>query len=444
MAVTKIKPIKSTVKKALDYIQNPDKTDGKLLVSSFGCSFETADIEFQMMLKQAAMHKGNNLAHHLIQSFEPGEATPELAHEIGRQLADEVLGSKYEYVLSTHIDKGHIHNHILFCAVDMVEHKKYVSNKQSYGFIRRTSDRLCWENGLSVVKPGQSKGKSYAEYTAEKTGTSWKGKLKITIDALIPLSKDFDDFLRRMEAAGYEIKRGKYISFRAPGQERFTRCKTLGESYTEEAITDRIKGKPVARAPKPERKGVSLLIDIENSIKTQQSAGYEHWAKIENLKRAAKTVNFITEHGIDAYGDLESKIAKLAAANDGVAAALKGAERRLADKALLMKHVTTYRQTRPVADDYKRAKDKPRYRREHESALILYEAAARTLKEQGITKLPDLAALKTEYDRLAAEKEKLAAEYGKAKRTMQEYGVIKKNVDGILRRAPEQERTQEL
>ena len=154
MAVTKIHPIKSTLKKALDYIENPDKTDGKMLVSSFGCSYETADIEFEMLLAQA-MQKGNNLAHHLIQSFAPGEATPEQAHEIGRRLADEVLQGKYPYVLTTHIDKGHVHNHIIFCAVDMVNYRKYVSNKQSYSFIRRTSDRLCKEQGLSVVKPGQ-------------------------------------------------------------------------------------------------------------------------------------------------------------------------------------------------------------------------------------------------------------------------------------------------
>lgn len=443
MAVTKIKPIKSTVKKALDYIQNPAKTDGKLLVSSYGCSFETADIEFQMELEQA-MQKGNNIAHHLIQSFEPGEATPEQAHEIGRQLADEVLGGKYEYVLSTHIDKGHIHNHIIFCAVDMVEHKKYISNKQSYAYIRRTSDRLCRENGLSVVKPRQNKGKSYAEYQAEKIGASWKGTLKIAIDALIPLSADFDDFLRRMETAGYKIKRGKYISFRAPGQERFTRCKTLGESYTEDAITGRIEGKPAVYLPKPERKGISLLIDIENSIKAQQSAGYERWAKIQNLKQAAKTMNFLTEHGITEYAGLETKIAGLVAANGDAAAALKGVEKRLADMALLIKHVTTYKQIKPVADDYRRAKDKPRFKREHESALILYEAAARALKESGITKLPDLAALKAEYAKAEAEKERLYAQYGEVKKELKEYGVVKQNVDGILRRTPEQERTQEL
>ena len=162
MAVTKIHPIKSTLKKALDYIENPDKTEGKMLVTSFGCSYETADIEFEMLLAQA-IQKGNNLAHHLIQSFAPGEATPEQAHEIGKQLADEVLQGKYSYVLTTHIDKGHVHNHLIFCAVDMVNHRKYNSNRQSYAYIRRTSDRLCREHGLSVVQPSRDKGKSYAE-----------------------------------------------------------------------------------------------------------------------------------------------------------------------------------------------------------------------------------------------------------------------------------------
>ena len=206
MAVTKIHPIKSTLKKALDYIENPDKTEDKMLVSSFGCSYETADIEFEMLLAQA-IQKGNNLAHHLIQSFAPGEATAEQAHEIGRQLADEVLQGKYPYVLTTHIDKGHVHNHLIFCAVDMVNHRKYNSNRQSYAYIRRTSDRLCREHGLSVVQPSRDKGKSYAEWDAGRKGKSWKAKLKAAIEAVIPQAKDFDDFLRLMAAQGYEIKR---------------------------------------------------------------------------------------------------------------------------------------------------------------------------------------------------------------------------------------------
>ena len=159
MAVTKIKPIKSTLSKALDYIENPDKTDGKMLVSSFGCSYETADIEFEYTLSQA-LQKGNNLAFHLIQSFEPGEVDYQKAHEIGKQLADAVTKGQHEYVLTTHIDKGHVHNHIIFCAVNFVDHHKYNSNKRSYYGIRNMSDKLCRENGLSVVVPGKgSKGK---------------------------------------------------------------------------------------------------------------------------------------------------------------------------------------------------------------------------------------------------------------------------------------------
>ena len=249
MAVTKIKPIKSTLSKALDYIQNPDKTDGKTLVSSFGCSYETADIEFEYTLSQARQ-KGNNLAFHLIQSFEPGEVDCEKAHTIGKQLADAVTKGQHEYVLTTHIDKGHIHNHIIFCAVNFVDYHKYNSNKRSYYGIRNISDKLCRENGLSVVIPGKgSKGKSYAEYQAEKTGTSWKGKLKIAVDTLIPQVASFEELLQRLQAAGYEIKPGKYISCRAPGQERFTRIKTLGADYTEEAIKERIAGKHTIVVP---------------------------------------------------------------------------------------------------------------------------------------------------------------------------------------------------
>ena len=353
MAVTKIKPVKSTLSKALDYIENPDKTDGKMLISSFGCSYETADIEFGYTLSQA-LDKGNNLAFHLIQSFAPGEVDYEKAHEIGKQLADAVTKGQHEYVVTTHIDKGHIHNHIIFCAVNFVDHHKYNSNKRSYYGIRNMSDKLCRENGLSVVVPGKgSKGKSYAEYQAEKTGTSWKGKLKIAVDALIPQVSSFEELLTRLQAAGYEIKPGKYVSCRAPGQERFTRLKTLGADYTEEAIRERIAGRraKAAKAPR-EQRGVSLLIDIENSIKAAQSKGYEQWAKIHNLKQAAKTMNFLTEHKIEQYADLVSRLADMAAESGQAADALKNAEKRLADMAVLIKNVSTYQKTKPVYDWY--------------------------------------------------------------------------------------------
>ena len=443
MAVTKIKPVKSTLSKALDYIENPDKTDGKMLISSFGCSYETADIEFGYTLSQA-LDKGNNLAFHLIQSFAPGEVDYEKAHEIGKQLADAVTKGQHEYVVTTHIDKGHIHNHIIFCAVNFVDHHKYNSNKRSYYGIRNMSDKLCRENGLSVVVPGKgSKGKSYAEYQAEKTGTSWKGKLKIAVDALIPQVSSFEELLQRLQAAGYEIKPGKYVSCRAPGQERFTRLKTLGADYTEEAVRERIAGRrtKVAKAPR-EQRGVSLLIDIENSIKAAQSKGYEQWAKIHNLKQAAKTMNFLTEHKIEQYADLVSRIEEMAAESGQAADALKNAEKRLAEMAVLIKNVSTYQKTKPVYDAYRKARNREKYRAGQEQAIILHEAAVRSLKAAGIAKLPNLAALQSEYEALQAQKEALYADYGKLKKKVREYDIIKQNIDSILQadRQPEREK----
>ena len=444
MAVTKIKPIKSTLSKALDYIQNPDKTDGKMLVSSFGCSYETADIEFEYTLSQA-LGKGNNLAFHLIQSFEPGEVDYETAHKIGKQLADAVTKGQHEYVLTTHIDKGHVHNHVIFCAANFVDHRKYNSNKRSYYGIRNMSDKLCRENGLSVVVPGKgSKGKSYAEYQAEKTGTSWKGKLKTAIDALIPQVSSFEELLQRLQAAGYEIKPGKYISCREPGQERFTRLKTLGADYTEDALKERIEGKRTraAKAPRADR-GVSLLIDIQNSIKAAQSRGYEQWAKIHNLKQAAKTMNFLTEHKIEQYDDLTAKIAEIQTESEQAADALKNVEKRLADMAVLMKNVSTYQKTKPVYDAYRKAKNKEKYRAGQERAIILHEAAARSLKAAGVSKLPNLAALKAEYEKLQTQKEALYADYGKLKKQVKEYDVIKQNIDSILQAEKQPEREKE-
>ena len=329
MAVTKIKPVKSALSKALEYIDNPDKTDNQMLISSIGCSYETADIEFGYTLSQER-DKGNNLAFHLIQSFAPGEVDYQKAHEIGRQLADAVTKGQHEYVLTTHIDKGHIHNHIIFCAVNFVDHHKYVSNKRTYYGIRNMSDKLCRDNGLSVVVPGK-------------------------------------------------------------------RTRTV-------------------KVPKQQRGGVSLLIDIENSIKAAQSRGYEQWAKIHNLKQAAKTMNYLTENKIEQYADLVSRIEEMAAESGQAADALKNAEKRLAEMAVLIKNVSTYQKTKPVYDAYRKARNREKYRAGQEQAIILHEAAARSLKAAGIAKLPNLAAPQSEYEALQAQKEALYADYGKLKK----------------------------
>lgn len=439
MAVTKTHPIKSTLKAAIDYICNPEKTDGKLLVSSFGCTAETADIEFSWTRRQS-IDKGTNLGRHLIQAFEPGEVSPEEAHEIGMQLAKEILGGKYEFVLTTHIDKEHVHNHLIFNAVSFQDHKHYHSNKRSYHYIRRTSDCLCKEHGLSVIVPGRDKGKSYIEHQTTQAGTSYKAKLKAAIDRLIPASKDFEDLLLRLQREGYEIKRGKYISCRASDQERFTRIKTLGMDYTEDGIAARIAGRSrQSHRPKVRDGRISLLIDIQNNIKAQQSAGFAHWAKLNNLKQAAKTMNFLTEHGIDSIEQLEEKLAALTEQNDIALAAIKETEQRITDLTLVMKHAATYRQLRPTYDRYRQARDKEKFLRGNESEIILFEAAARELKRLGAVPVPSADRMKAELAELGTRKEQLLTEYRSVQRTEKEYETIKQNVDMLLSQPERQE-----
>ena len=309
MAVTKIKPIRGTVNKALAYILDPKKTDDELYVSSYGCAAsDAAAKEFEWtrnLAVQQGMQMPKVIARHLIQSFDVGEVSPEVAHEIGKQFADEWLKGKYEYVIATHIDKGHCHNHIIFNSVNYVDFHAYRSNKQTYRQMRQLSDEICKEYGLSVIPPSQSKGMSYKEYTEAKRGTSWKQKLKQTIDRCVITAKDYDEFLKMMQDAGYEIKTGKYISFRAEGQERFTRAKTIGENYTEERIKERIQGRnPRKRQIQTGRKAISLIGDIQDRIKLIDSKGYEHKAKLTILKEAARTLNYLTEnnHVVDEYG----------------------------------------------------------------------------------------------------------------------------------------------
>ena len=440
MAVTKTHPIKSTLKAAIDYILNPEKTDGKLLASSFGCGLETADIEFAWTRKNS-IDKGTHLGRHLIQAFEPGETTPEQAHEIGMQLANEILGGKYEFVLTTHIDKGHIHNHLIFNSVNFVDYHHYHSNKQSYHYIRRVSDRLCKEHGLSVIIPSKDKGKSYIEHTAEKAGTSYKAKLKASIDRLIPVCSNFEELLHHLQNEGYEIKQGKYISCRAGGQERFTRMKTLGIDYTEESIAARIAGRPrPSKQPKQNDKRINLLIDIQNNIKAQESAGFAHWAKINNLKQAAKTMNFLTEHGISSYAELEDRMAVATATRDKLLASIKTTESRMADLTLLMKHAATYRELKPVYEAYRKSSDKEKFLRGHESNIILFEASAKSIKGMKIDKLPSAEKMQSEHDALIAEKETLYTVYKTARKEAAEYSVIKQNVDALLSIPKEQER----
>lgn len=423
--------------KAIAYILNPEKTDEKLLVSSYGCASETAAREFEWTRK-IAEQKGMNpvriIARHVIQSFEIGEVTPELAHEIGKQFADEILGGKYEYVLTTHIDKDHVHNHLIFNSVDFVDYHAYKSYKRIYYDMREVSDRLCKENGLSVIPPSQNKGMGYKEYTEAKRGTSWKQKLKQTIDRLVITAKDYDDFLRLMQEAGYEIKTGKYISFRAEGQERFTRSKTIGENYTEERIKERIAG----RTPRRNRrqtvpKGISLIGDIQERIRLIDSKGYEYKAKLTILKEAARTLNYLTENNLLQYADLEKKVEDVHSSYDRTGKELKVVEARLREVQPLIKNISNYQRLKPVYDAFQKAKDKPSFKAKHEAELVIFEAARSTLLAmQGDEKLPSLKTLQAEQQRLLDEQQRLYDERAKLKKEVKQIETIKSNVDTFL------------
>ena len=310
MAVTKIHPIKTTLKKAIDYICNGDKTDDEIYVTTQLCSRENAHKEFELTKKQFNS-RTKTLAHHLIQSFVPEEVSFEEAHQVGIELCEKILGDKYEYVLATHIDKDHINNHIIFNSIDVDEGKVYHSYYGSYMAIRNHSDRLCKEHNLSVIDQGTEKEineikrrkfVSWHDWNEDKKGSSYKSRVQFDIDRSIQQSVNWQNFLDRMENYGYEIKFGKHIAFRSKNQQRFTRAKTIGDNYTEERIRDRILNKD---------RELGNIIDIKNNEKVKSSKGYEHWATKHNMTTAANTMIAIRDKGFHSMTELESEIKRL-------------------------------------------------------------------------------------------------------------------------------------
>ena len=310
MAVTKIHPIKTTLKKAIDYICNGDKTDDEIYVTTHLCSRENAHKEFELTKKQFHS-RTKTLAHHLIQSFVPEEVSFEEAHQVGIELCEKILEGKYEYVLATHIDKDHIHNHIIFNSIDVDEGKVYHSYYGSYMNIRNQSDKLCREHNLSVIDQEtqreineikRRKFVNWYDWSEDKKGSSYKSRLQFDIDRTIKQSINWQDFLSKMGSYGYEIKIGKHVAFKNKNQQRFTRSKTIGVNYTEERIKDRIRNKD---------KEIGNIIDIKKSEKARSSKGYEQWAARQNLKTAASSLVEIRNKGFNSMEELERDISRI-------------------------------------------------------------------------------------------------------------------------------------
>jgi len=302
MAITKIHPIRRTLNKAVKYITNPAKTETELFVSTYACTRESIIQDFEYTREHASLigRDSNTLAQHIIQSFAPGEVTPEEAHAIGMELARKYTDSKHEYICATHLDRGHLHNHIILNHVSFVDGHCFRNNIQHTKELRRMSDEICEAHGLSVIKTPKAKGKSYYEWQCWRNGTSYKKRLKDNIDMVIPMVESYGEFLIKMQQLGYEIKTGKYDSFRMNEQERFTRSKTLGTDYTREAIEQRIREKnviptePVITDPAHIRvwkydQKLGLIENTHNYLLFIQSPYLRQRAAIIDAKKVAAT-----------------------------------------------------------------------------------------------------------------------------------------------------------
>lgn len=437
MAITKIHPIKATLNLAIEYITDTKKTDEQILVSTNKCHPASAHTQF-LKRREEQNTRGNVLARHLIQSFLPGETTPEIAHQIGLELCKNILKGEYEFILSTHIDKGHIHNHIIFNNVNMATGKCYQSNKRSYHQIRYQSDKLCKEHNLSVVdeyyerfkKKYKTNGKSWYENEQSKKGNSWKSRLQFDIDRMIPQSKNWAEFIQKMTELGYEIKYGKHIAFKQKGKERFTRAKTIGEDYTEDRIKDRISESNIKKTF-PVKKRIGNIIDITNNPKIQQSKGYKCWATKHNLRVASDTVLSMREKGFQSLAQLDNSIKKSADKRQSLQEKIKKLEKKIETLSMSMEQAHNVNKYRQVYQEYKKNPGDKDFAREHKAEILLYENALEALKKS-YSKMPNSKQLFEKLEDLNQKKNTLIQEYSSAKSEMNELYQIRKNYEQYI------------
>ena len=432
-----------------DYDQKAEKTNDGELVSFYMCSPETAAEEFEISKqlyhqitgrKQSPEH--DIIMYRIIQSFKPGEISPEDANRLGYELAMKFTRGQHQFVVSTHVDKAHIHTHIEFNSTNLNCDAKFQNVKNSAFILRRLNDELCRAHGISVIENPKPSAKKQKEIAAVKYGTSHKEQLRQTIDRVLPDCQGYDDFLAKMRAEGYEIREGKKLSFRAPGWDRFTRSDKLGADYTKEALRDRSTNRggrsSAARKAVPHAgRKVNMLIDIQAKMAAGKGAGYERWAKIFNLKEAAKTLNFLIENDLTDYDELTARAEQAGDRFDEVSRRIKQLEGRMADVAQLKTHIINYSKTREVYAAYKKSRHKKELLAEHGDEIAKHEAAKRAFDALGGKPIPKATQLSEQYAALLAEKQEQYAEYKVLRQDMIAYRTAKQNVDKILGLVPE-------
>lgn len=452
MATTRLMPlhigkgrdISTAIADIIDYVENPQKTDFGKFIYGYECDTRIADAEFLLSKRQYFNQTGRSqgaddvIAYHLRQAFKPGEVTPEEANQIGRELALKLTKGNHAFVVCTHIDKHHVHNHIIINSTTLDCQKKFRNFWGSTWAIRRMNDKLCLEHGLSIVEDPKPSRTHYGTWLGNKKQPSFQEQIRRAIDAALEEKpKDFEELLKKLEAAGIEVNRErKHLRFRVPGQEKYTRCDTLKGDYTEQAIKERIAGtrtvKPQRVAPTKPVSKVGLLVDIEAAIRAGKGPGYERWAKVFNLKQLSQAVIYLKEHGNMSYEDLQERTVAVTERFNALSTQIKDMESKMTANGELQKQIVNYAKTRAVYIEYRKAGYSKKFRSEHETEILLHQAAKKHFDSLGITKLPSVKSLREEYDGLLEQKRKAYAAYKQARAEMKELHNVKANVDYLL------------
>lgn len=452
MATTRLMPlhigkgrdISTAIADIIDYVENPQKMDFGKFIYGYECDTRIADAEFLLSKRQYFNQTGRSqgaddvIAYHLRQAFKPGEVTPEEANQIGLELALKLTKGNHAFVVCTHIDKHHVHNHIIINSTTLDCQRKFRNFWGSTWAIRRMNDKLCLEHGLSIVEDPKPSRTHYGTWLGSKKQPSFQEQIRRAIDAALEEKpKDFEELLKKLESAGVEVNRErKHLRFRVPGQDKYTRCDTLKGDYTEQAIKERIAGtrtvKPRRTSPTKPVSKVGLLVDIEAAIRAGKGPGYERWAKVFNLKQLSQAVIYLKEHGNMSYEDLQERTAAVTNRFNALSTQIKDLESQMTANGELQKQIVNYAKTRAVYIEYRKAGYSKKFRSEHEAEILLHQAAKKHFDSLGITKLPSVKSLREEYAGLLEQKRKAYAAYKQARAEMKELHNVKANVDYLL------------
>ena len=425
----------------VDYASNPEKTENGQLVTGFGCDPKTAAAEFELMRKSYMQITGRDrkdevIAYQLRQSFKPGEVSPEEANQIGNELASRFLKGNHAYIVATHTDKAHIHNHIIFCATTLDCRHKFRNFLGSGKALGRLSDQICMEHKLSVVGNPRMHDTNYDHWQGNKAKLSARDHLRMAIDEILQKHPDgFEALIKMLEEAGWQVKRGKQPSFCAPDGKRFIRMDSLGEAYTEKAIREVLDGLRVHNPYKTRRmkSQVSLLIDIQAKMQEGKGKGYENWAKVFNIKQMASSMSYLSSHGIKSYEELSAKVDSVVKKTDDLLNGVKTAEARLKEINSMRKTILDYMKTKDVYNAWKKTGFAGDFYNAHTQEIIIHQAAKKAFNEtQG--KLPSIKELSAEYKEVLAKKQKAYAEYRESRDNMRELLTVKANVDMVTER----------